>query len=138
MYNSSQAQRLHLTSYFLGIQLSLDFIVCNSFQLVHKLYTKWIVGITNSVLNQTSKDKLIWERERRKKERFLTKGKINYFFNSDTVCHPGYLGQNCSEICRYPTYGEECQKLCECKEEKYCDIATGCFSPDGIIFLNYE
>lgn len=45
-------------------------------------------------------------------------------------CHPGYLGQNCSEICRYPTYGEECQKLCECEEEKYCDIATGCFSPD--------
>lgn len=44
-------------------------------------------------------------------------------------CHPGYLGQNCSEICRHPTYGVECQKLCKC-DEKYCDIATGCFLPD--------
>lgn len=48
-------------------------------------------------------------------------------FNTD--CPPGYLGQNCSERCRYPSHGMECQKSCDC-EEKFCDIATGCFLPN--------
>lgn len=44
-------------------------------------------------------------------------------------CLPGYVGENCSEPCRYPNYGKYCQKKCECTEQ-FCDIATGCFSPD--------
>lgn len=44
-------------------------------------------------------------------------------------CPPGYLGRNCSDRCRYPSYGMECQKSCDC-EERFCDIATGCFLPN--------
>ncbi|XP_065926948.1 cell death abnormality protein 1-like [Magallana gigas] len=44
-------------------------------------------------------------------------------------CYPGYLGWNCSEQCRYPNYGRDCQELCKC-EEKLCDIANGCIAPD--------
>uniref|UniRef100_A0A8W8JJF9 Multiple epidermal growth factor-like domains 10 n=1 Tax=Magallana gigas TaxID=29159 RepID=A0A8W8JJF9_MAGGI len=44
-------------------------------------------------------------------------------------CYPGYLGWNCSEQCRYPNYGRDCQELCKC-EEKLCDIADGCIAPD--------
>lgn len=44
-------------------------------------------------------------------------------------CFPGYLGWNCSEQCRFPNYGRDCQEFCKC-EEKFCDIATGCITPD--------
>ncbi|XP_052711413.1 protein draper-like [Crassostrea angulata] len=44
-------------------------------------------------------------------------------------CLPGYVGENCSEPCRYPNYGKYCQGQCKCTEQ-FCDIATGCFSPD--------
>lgn len=145
--NISQTQRLHLTSFFFkGYSCFIDFtdfIVCNLFQLIHiyKVYTKWNEAITNSVLNQTNVQRLkkinLKEGERkieRKREWVLTKGKINFFFHPDTECDPGYLGQNCPEICRYPTYREECQKMCECNE-KHCDIVTGCFSPDGLLYF---
>lgn len=46
-------------------------------------------------------------------------------------CSPGYVGSNCTEQCRYPNYGTDCQGHCNCSKE-FCDIATGCFSPkDG-------
>lgn len=46
-------------------------------------------------------------------------------------CSPGYVGSDCTEQCRHPNYGTDCQGLCNCSKE-FCDIATGCFSPkDG-------
>lgn len=48
-------------------------------------------------------------------------------------CSPGYVGSDCTEQCRHPNYGTDCQGLCNCSKE-FCDIATGCFSPKGILF----
>lgn len=57
------------------------------------------------------------------------------FLFIETNCPPGYLGRNCAERCRYPSYGIDCQGLCGC-EEKLCDVATGCISPaDGTLEL---
>nr|XP_022326778.1 multiple epidermal growth factor-like domains protein 10 [Crassostrea virginica] len=46
------------------------------------------------------------------------------------LCSPGYIGQNCSEICPYPNYGRDCQKNCIC-EERLCDVSTGCVTLKG-------
>ncbi|XP_056013948.1 scavenger receptor class F member 2-like isoform X2 [Ostrea edulis] len=40
-------------------------------------------------------------------------------------CLPGYLGINCSIMCLYPYYGEECQEECDCERE-LCDVSVGC------------
>lgn len=40
-------------------------------------------------------------------------------------CSPGYFGPNCTFQCPYPTYGEECQRYCDCANYS-CDFATGC------------
>lgn len=38
---------------------------------------------------------------------------------------PGYTRLNCSSKCPYPTYGRNCQGLCDCSEIQ-CDISRGC------------
>lgn len=38
---------------------------------------------------------------------------------------PAYIGLNCNSACPYPTYGDRCQELCDCSNEK-CDVSTGC------------
>lgn len=40
-------------------------------------------------------------------------------------CVPGYIGINCSSKCPFPTYGINCQGICNCSDET-CDISTGC------------
>lgn len=40
-------------------------------------------------------------------------------------CKPGYSGMNCSIPCRYPLYGVECQKSCNCVKD-LCDVSVGC------------
>ncbi|XP_056014205.1 uncharacterized protein LOC130052649 [Ostrea edulis] len=40
-------------------------------------------------------------------------------------CPIGYYGPNCSLPCRYPSYGERCQKKCNCTVE-YCTSDKGC------------
>uniref|UniRef100_A0A8W8JIS0 Uncharacterized protein n=1 Tax=Magallana gigas TaxID=29159 RepID=A0A8W8JIS0_MAGGI len=56
-------------------------------------------------------------------------------------CPPGYLGRNWSDRCRYPSYGMECQKWCDC-EERFCDIATDCYLPNvcssGYMFVGSD
>lgn len=42
-----------------------------------------------------------------------------------TACRPGYIDVNCSKTCGYPTYGERCQKICNCSETQ-CDFSDGC------------
>lgn len=38
---------------------------------------------------------------------------------------PGYSGVNCTADCPYPTYGDNCQDLCDCDED-ICNVSTGC------------
>ncbi|XP_056014222.1 cell death abnormality protein 1-like isoform X4 [Ostrea edulis] len=42
-------------------------------------------------------------------------------------CPIGYHGRNCSLPCRYPSYGERCQKKCNCTAE-YCTSDKGCIN----------
>ncbi|XP_022290064.1 uncharacterized protein LOC111101755 isoform X2 [Crassostrea virginica] len=52
-----------------------------------------------------------------------------YFWNSKTdnctKCIAGRTGPNCSIICPYPTFGDECQGSCNCSKDT-CDYSTGC------------
>lgn len=40
-------------------------------------------------------------------------------------CMSGYSGVNCSSLCPYPYYGEDCQRKCDCSKE-LCTVSTGC------------
>lgn len=40
-------------------------------------------------------------------------------------CPLGYYGKECSEKCFPPTYGEDCQSLCNCPL-KECHFVNGC------------
>lgn len=40
-------------------------------------------------------------------------------------CTPGYLWVNCSKACKYPRYGERCNKTCKCVEQ-LCNVTIGC------------
>ena len=37
----------------------------------------------------------------------------------------GYHGMNCSDMCKFPSYGEDCQNTCNCGVN-YCDHKIGC------------
>lgn len=62
---------------------------------------------------------------------------IRYF---DSIgCKVGYYGYNCTTQCRYPNFGEKCQKVCNCTED-LCDHRFGCILPQSMIthlYLNY-
>ncbi|XP_048767851.1 angiopoietin-1 receptor-like [Ostrea edulis] len=50
-------------------------------------------------------------------------------------CEVGYYGIDCAEPCPFPSYGKECQLLCNCSEAQ-CNHETGCpkdGSLEGII-----
>lgn len=50
-------------------------------------------------------------------------------------CLPGYTKLDCSSKCPFPTYGKNCQGLCNCSEI-LCDIAVGCSTmTSGNIYL---
>ena len=60
--------------------------------------------------------------------------KFNYF----EECGPEYSGPNCTILCSYPTYGDECQGICAC-DKKTCDISTGCRIPrTGFLFQDND
>ncbi|XP_056013562.1 cell death abnormality protein 1-like [Ostrea edulis] len=40
-------------------------------------------------------------------------------------CPPGYITNNCTLPCRYPSFGPACQEKCNCKESD-CNSGTGC------------
>ena len=50
-----------------------------------------------------------------------------YWFYSE--CPKGYFG-DCSKQCIPPTYGEDCQHLCNCTDGDDCHFANGCSHPD--------
>ncbi|XP_062573296.1 multiple epidermal growth factor-like domains protein 10 [Saccostrea cucullata] len=60
-----------------------------------------------------------------------------YFWdrNACVKCPTGYTDKNCSEKCRYPSYGEECQLECQCNETE-CDYITGCIDVSTVTNLD--
>lgn len=52
------------------------------------------------------------------------------------ACGKGYRGNSCAGKCPFPSYGVDCQMICNCIEED-CDPANGCNNPStGVhIFL---
>lgn len=47
---------------------------------------------------------------------------LTHFF---TECPLGYHSFNCSVACKFPTFGDDCQYLCNCTESS-CDHKFGC------------
>lgn len=42
-----------------------------------------------------------------------------------SACDKGYNGHNCEAICHFPSYGQDCQSICNCTETS-CDPVDGC------------
>lgn len=46
----------------------------------------------------------------------------SFFFKE---CPPGFLGDNCSKMCEYPTFGKRCAEQCLCIKYQ-CNFTFGC------------
>lgn len=46
-------------------------------------------------------------------------------FKYYVACEEGYTGQNCEIVCPFPSYGLDCQSICNCAETT-CDHVNGC------------
>ena len=53
---------------------------------------------------------------------YYTYSLLNGYF---VECKPGFIGSNCAISCPYPSYGEQCQGICDC-DKNNCDVSTGC------------
>lgn len=72
-----------------------------------------------------------------------TRQQIFAFDFINLVCKVGYFGPNCDTKCVYPSYGNDCQSKCNCKDT-YCDHVEGCANLTGanickgyVFFLNF-
>lgn len=68
--------------------------------------------------------------------RWKEHNKLNWYFY--TECETGYYGYllQC-KMCPYPSYGTECQSMCDCQNES-CNHITGCqgqISNEGTFIL---
>lgn len=50
---------------------------------------------------------------------------IYRIFKYYVACEEGYTGQNCEIVCPFPSYGLDCQSVCNCTETT-CDHVNGC------------
>lgn len=46
-------------------------------------------------------------------------------FFSLPACDKGYTGHNCEDVCPFPSYGLDCQSICNCAETQ-CNPVNGC------------
>lgn len=53
---------------------------------------------------------------------FLIYKKQRGFFSA---CPDGFIGKECNTLCPYPTYGRNCDFICDCRKES-CNAAIGC------------
>lgn len=61
---------------------------------------------------------------------YILSHKVNFW--DFAGCEVGYYGYNCTETCRYPSFGDRCQHECNCTRDK-CDLTTGCSLPQSTI-----
>lgn len=47
-------------------------------------------------------------------------------------CPLGYHSFNCSETCKFPTFGDDCQHICNCSKD-LCSHNNGCKISNGIV-----
>lgn len=54
-------------------------------------------------------------------------------------CPLGYHNINCSEMCNFPSFGEDCQGTCRC-DISHCDHRSGCITLNGTlsIFISFQ
>lgn len=58
-------------------------------------------------------------------------------FKYYVACEEGYTGQNCEIVCPFPSYGLDCQSICNCAETT-CDHVNGCRGySSGIYCYNF-
>lgn len=61
------------------------------------------------------------------------------FFELYVGCQVGFFGYNCTQPCRYPSFGDKCQRQCNCSQD-ICDHITGCTTIEGkyknLVFYN--
>lgn len=53
------------------------------------------------------------------------------FFFQFLACEDGYFGQNCSDPCPPPNFGQTCRSKCNCTDDQYCHHVRGCIQPHG-------
>lgn len=56
-----------------------------------------------------------------------------FFF---TECPLGYHSFNCSETCKFPTFGDDCQHICNCSKD-LCSHNNGCKISNGMSLQMY-
>lgn len=68
----------------------------------------------------------------------LTKSRTFEFWSyilTYLACKLGYTGANCDTKCFYPSYGIDCQSICNCRE-LFCDHKSGCRNLTNGYFQN--
>lgn len=53
-----------------------------------------------------------------------------FLYHITSACDKGYTGHNCEDICHSPTYGVDCQSMCNCTETQ-CHPVDGCKEPSS-------
>lgn len=48
-----------------------------------------------------------------------------FLYHINSACDKGYTGHNCEDMCHFPTYGVDCQSICNCTATQ-CDPVDGC------------
>lgn len=66
----------------------------------------------------------MWSKQWRIEFFYINMKRIEHVF-CFKECPPGYLGDNCSEVCEYPTFGNRCANHCSC-EKHLCNFLHGC------------
>lgn len=67
----------------------------------------------------------------------LVVGTNSVDFGYRLACETGFYGRNCDKMCRFPTYGQGCQSLCNCTFT-YCHHVNGCIQSLGKTLVETE